>query len=493
MTQFNFSSKNVLHVAVAAAFGVAAVGGAQATVNLNAGTGTVKVAKETASIVLAHGNSANQFDIALAGPAGIAPSSVDPTYIRINLATGVTFKTADPTLQCLAATAGAATAINAVKQGGGLGFNYVTFSIQNSAVQTGSYFSGDCTLTVNAAGLTLSAGVAGTDLVVSARTEYKDGASYTTAYLSDKAYVTYVKGVSASVSAASAVVVDATSGSDNFATASDLGIQTAAVFGRYFAYGSGVSTSAVLGTADTTHVSATDVYTAVGVTVTVSGAPLAAGLAANSSAGVFLATAGSIDCSAGNSTGVFSSTANGGTTVTFTGIANTTIVSGVILCMNVNGGTGQIATGAVYIGANEGNVANVTTTLGGMKLLTTVSTNGVTKNAYIVHAPTSTSKTTQLWMKNTGATAGPVYATCYGASGAIVGTSNSLLVSSLAVNQLTSKTSSDIFTAIGYTTGYAATDKVSCVLNAALAGLELINQTKDLAGNSITITQSQTN
>jgi len=495
MTQLKFTSNNVLRAAVAAAFGVASMG-AQAVVNLNAGTGTVKAANEIPSTTKILANGGGSLNIALTGPAGTAPTGTDPMYIKINMASSVYFITGDPTMTCSGATgtdSGSANNFLGVKQAGGVGFNYVTFTFTAGTAggtgSLGSFATGACTLTVNAAGL--SGFTIGTNVNVTARTEYKDGASYTTAFLSDKPYVTFIKGVSAAVSAASAVIVDATSGSDNFSTDSDLAVSAAADFGRYYVQGTGMSAAQLATLAGA--ISATDVYTAVGVTVTVSGAALAAGLAANSSAGVFLVTGAAPTCSAGDTTGVFSSTANAGTTVTFTGLSNATIGgSGVILCMNISGGSAQIATGAVYIGANEGNVANVTTNLGGMRLLTTVSTNGVTKNAYIVHSPSSSTKTTQLWMKNTGATAGPVYVTCYNMAGTVVGTSNSSLVSSIAVNELVKKTSSDIFTAIGYSS-YAATDKFSCVVNGALAGLEMVNQTQDTTNGSIVTTQSQTN
>jgi len=217
---------------------------------------------------------------------------------------------------------------------------------------------------------------------------------------------------------------------------------------------------------------------------------LVAGLAANGVSGVFLAT--TADCGAVAYSA--DTTANAGSTVTFTGVttADLSSATGVQLCMNVSGGTAQIGTGAVYVGVNGTFAAGVTANLGGMKQLITVTTNGITRNAYLIHSPTSTTKTSLLWMKNTGATAGPVYLTCYDSAGTVVGSANSSLVSSLAVNEIVSRDSAALMSTIGYT-GFTPTDKYSCVLNGALAGMEVINYSKDPTTGSLGLTQAQTN
>lgn len=493
MTQLNLKPNNkmVLRAAVAAAFGVASMG-ANAVVNITAGTSTVKVASEIPSTTVALPNAGALLNIALTGQAGVAPSDTNPYYIRINLSGAAVFKTAAPGMICSGVTgAGAASAtFSGALQAGGAGFNFVTFSFGNGVTaagatgEVGSYITGLCTLTLNAAGVTgITAGVATT---VTARTEYKDGASYVTAYLSDKAYISYAQGMSGAVSGSSALVVDATSGSDNFDSAqSDLTSQTLVRLGKYVAtaIGNSAVTATLVGNA-----SAGDIFS--GISVTVSGATLAAGLAANGTSGVTLHNTAT--CT--NQAYTVQSTANAGTTVTFTSVTTADIGSatGLVVCMNVSGGTQQISTGAVYVGSTGTFAANVTATLGGMKQLINITTNGQTKNAYIVHSPSSTAKTSQLWIKNTGSTAGAVYATCYNSAGTVVGTANSTLITSIAANELAKKTSSDVFTAIGYT-GYTATEKFSCVLNGALAGMEMVNQTQDTTTGAITVTQAQTN
>lgn len=494
MTRFTVK-QTVLGAAIVAGFGMAVAPAFAAVgngVNLNTGAGVAKIANEIPSNTAALANTGGALSITLASPTGVIPTNTDPVYIRVNLSGNAKFSAA-PSLECTVISgtdSGSSNLATAIIQAGGNGFNYVTFNL-NSADAAGitagasaSWLSGNCTVS----GMT-GVNIASGGLVsysVTARTEYKDGASYTTAYLSDKSYITFTKGVDGVASAASGLVVDATSGSDNFASAqSDLLSQTLARLGKYVVTAIGTSAaSATLGG----NISGQDVFS--GVTVTVSGAALVAGLAANTSAGVFLST--SAACT--DSTGVFSSTANAGTTVTFTGLTTATLAgtTGVFVCMNVSGGTTQIATGAVYVGSTGTFAANVTTNLSGMESLITISSNGTTKNAYIVHSPSSTAKATQLWVKNTGATAGAVYVTCYNSAGTAVGTSNSTLISSLAVNELAKKTSSDVFTAINYT-GYTATEKFSCVLNGALAGMELVNQTQDTGTGAVTVTQSQTN
>jgi len=490
VNQFNMSNnkQRVMRAAVAAALGLAATQ-TYADVNMNTAAGAVKIASEIPSTTTGLANAGNALDLFLTSPQGVVPTATDAVFIRINLSNNVRFSGV-PTLACSAASAlgGTLTSLVGTIQAGGNGSNFVTFSITPSAAlaTSANYLTGTCT----AAGFTGITGIASAGLVnisVTARSEYKDGASYTTAFLSDKSYITYVQGVTVKASAASALVVDATSGSDNFDSAqSDLTSQTLARAGRYIvtAVGTSAATATLAG-----NVSGEAVFS--GATVTVSGATLAAALATNSTAGVFLSTAAT--CAAGTTTGVFSSTANAGSTVTFTGLSTAVLTdTGVQVCLNISGNTTQIATGAIYAGSTGVFAASVTSNLGGVKQLVSVTTNGVTKNAYIVHSPTSTAKSTQLWFRNTGANAGTIYASCYNTAGTLVGTANSTLTSSLALNQLLKKTALELFTAIGYS-GYTSTEKFSCVFSGGLAGMEVINQTQDIATGAIAVTQSQTN
>jgi len=483
------NKQRVMRAAIAAALGLAATQ-TYADVNINTAAGAVKIASEIPSTTTGLANAGNALDLFLTSPAGVVPTAADAVFIRINLSNNVRFS-ATPTLVCSAFTGGSAggnSAIAGVIQNGGNGNSFVTFTVAPSAAQIGSglALSGTCT----AAGFTGITGIASAGLVsisVTARSEYKDGAAYTTAFLSDKSYITYVQGVTVKASAASALVVDATSGSDNFDSAqSDLTSQTLARAGRYIvtAVGTSAATATLAG-----NISGEALFS--GATVTVSGGTLAAALATNLTAGVFLSTAAT--CAAGTTTGVFSSTANAGSTVTFTSITTAVLTdTGVQVCLNVSGNTTQIVTGAIYAGSTGVFAANVTSNLGGMKQLVTVTTNGVTKNAYIVHSPTSTAKSTQLWFRNTGANAGTIFATCYNTAGTVVGTANSTLTSSLAVNQLLKKTALELFTAVNYS-GYTPTEKFSCIFSGGLAGMEVINQTQDIATGAIAVTQSQTN
>ena len=318
---------------------------------------------------------------------------------------------------------------------------------------------------------------------LSATVEYKNGlANAITGLITN--YVTFVTGVVATVvSADSAVIVDATTGSTKFTALSNRSSTNLATLGlvKYTQVGTSAASSD-LGA----NVSAFSAITT--ATVTVSGPAIAAALAANGVSGIYLDAAASA-CNTKSYT-VGSTAAN---SVSFTNVSATDISAGVNVCINVSGGTTQILTGqmtASLSGVQQTSVtSDFTTASNGMEFLTS---NGTTKNAYFVNAAASTSKTTILRIINTGGNAGPLTVSAFDLSGAPYGTVNASL-GNLAVRQMATFDSLALETALGLTgaTAPGATVKYRVVVSGGLAAYKILNYSKDVVSGSINLAQAQ--
>lgn len=475
----------LIKTAVAAALG-SMVTPAMAVVDLVAGTGTPKFASEIPSSTTVLPNAGNALDMTVAMPSGIKPSNAKPVYVKVNLTNGAKFTSA-PTISCTmsgaaagftdSTGAGTGAGINV----GGAGFNNVTFVISGyhtagdaTREETGAFTAGNCTISASA--YTIS----GLNTVAaSATVEYTNGLSSATTGNAAN-LISFASGVSATFLApATDAKADATSGSDNYVTGSNL-TQNTALLGwiQWSTKNSAVSTGGS---------TAYEVGNGLGITtasVTVSGPAIAAALALGNS-GVYLA-----DATACNNTNVQSVFQSSGTnSVTFTATP-TQVSAGVAVCARASGttviGTGQI-TGTV---ASTTAVSNVTFT-SQTGNLANVGANGTTKNAYFVNAAASTNKTSVLRIINTGSVAGAVYGTAYDEAGTQIGTANATLSSSLAAAQMLSLTSAELETALGLTV--ASTAKYRVVISGAVAGMEVLNFTKDVATGNLALSQSQTN
>jgi len=477
----------VIRASIAAAFGSMAFP-AMAVVSLVAATGTVKVASEIPSTTTVLPNAGNLMDMTIAMPAGIKPSNSKPAYVKINLTAGAKF-TSTPTISCSASGAaagftdstgaGTGAGINV----GGAGFNNVTFVISGyhtagDAVreESGAFTGGNCTISASAytiSGLN-TVGASGT-------VEYTNGLS--SAVTGNAAnLITFVTGMSGSYSAAATVQVDATSGSDNYVTGTNL-TQHTAILG-YVQYST--LTSAV-GTAGAAAMTAGDAITT--ASITVSGPAVAAALALGNS-GLYLASAA--DCSTTVVAATFQ--ASGTNSVTFNNITPTQVSAGLSVCARASGttliGTGQITASMAPTTA----IANVTVNMGSGNL-SNVGANGTTRNAYMVNSSASTNKTTILRIVNTGTTAGTIWGTAYNEAGTQIGTVNGVLGTAVASGQMLTLTSADIETALALTgsAAPAATAKYRVVISGAVAGMETLNYTRDVATGNLALSQSQTN
>lgn len=480
----------VIQAAIAAAFGTVAVP-AMAVVDLVAGTGTPKFASEIPSSTTVLPNASNALDMTIAMPSGIKPSNAKPVYVKVNLTAGAKFTSA-PTISCTVSGAAAGftdstgAGTGAGLNVGGIGFNNVTFVISGyhtagDAVreESGAFTGGNCTISASAYTISGLNSVAASGTV-----EYTNGLS--SAVTGNAAnLITFANGLSGSYSAAAtAPQVDATSGSDNYVTGVNVTQHTALL--GYVTFGSKAS---AVGTAGSVALTAGDAITT--ASITISGPALAAALALGNS-GVYLVSANS-ECTATVSVATtFQASATN--SVTFNNITPTQVSAGIAVCARASGTT-LIGTGVITASmAPSTAVANVTVNMGSGNL-STVATNGITRNAYFVNSSTSTNKTSVLRVVNTGSVAGDVWGTAYNEAGTQIGTVNGTLGTAIAAGQMLSLTSAQIETALGLTgaNAPAATAKYRVVLSGAISGMEVLNFTKDVATGNLALSQSQTN
>ncbi len=457
----------VLRLAVAACFGVAAGQAGAAAVIGTSNTNWASEIPNNATLL-----NTGVLAMTINSIPGLTPTAATPMYVKVNLLNGATWGGA-PSLECqtAAGAAGTAGSTGSIDLGGTVGGSSVTFRVTGNA-QT---FGGTCN--VSAASIVVS-GL--TTKTVSAQIEYTNGASVaTTAQVGN--YITFQRGLSTVVSApATGVVVDATSGSDNFVAGGNLTVGTAYI-GRVVY---GVNGTTAYNSAGATTEGSSAFSTAV---LTVGGPAIAASLAFGVS-GMYLGNVSA--CTDQSYTAAFTTSASS-TSVTFAGLTPTQLSAGVFICARVPGNvvitTGQLTatissitplatTQTLDASATSNNIANVTA-------------NGSARNAYFVNASTSTSKTSVLRIVNKSGVSGAVTATAYNEAGTVLGTANASL-GTLANNQMLTKTSAELEAALGFTPA-SATAKYSVVISGALPSFEVLNFSKDASG-AITLSNTST-
>lgn len=474
---------NVLRVAVLAALG-AASGSALAVVDYTVSpiTGVTKYANEIPTNTTAVGNTADNLAIKVPVPAGysIDAAGSNPLYVKVQLTAGSTFK-GTPIITCSGNTGGA-TAVTGTITVGGAGDSAVTFNVIKAGDT--AITSGFCTISAHT-GIGVVTGTS-RNVNLSATIEYKNGLSSVASGFSGS-FITFVNGFTATISSAGAIVVDATSGSDNF-SAGSAAINSALASAGLVVYPAVGTSAATAGGA--ANIGLGEVLGSSSGSVTVNGASLAAALADNGVSGVFLDNNTADNCATKSYT--VSSTASN--SVTFTGITTADLTSGVVVCLNVSG-SNQILTGAMTASIGGGVLANVTANFGSAGSLSTVTQNGTTKNAYFVNASSSTAKTSVVRIVNTGGNSGTIRATAYVVGsgttpdGTAVGTANST-IATLAANESISLTSADLERLLGYTPA-SSTTKYRVVFSAGLANFKVLNFTRDTASGAITLSQAQ--
>lgn len=456
---------NVLRLAIAACFGMAAgQAGAGVVVGTSSAVNFASEIPNNATLV----NTGAALDITIPTISALVPTAATPMYVKINLIGGAVWGAA-PTLTCGGT---AATTAGTIDLGGTVGASNVTFRVTAGSTT----LTGTCTAVITS--ITVS-GVTTTDTkTVSAVIEYTDGATQV-AVPKVGNYISFSRGVNTTVAApVTAVQVDATSGSDNWVVGSNLTVGTACIGSvKYGVVNSALNSALAVMDAGSAITSAT---------LTVSGPALVASMSRGVT-GIYLAATSS--CAAAT-TAAFTNSASS-SSVTFVGLTAAELSAGVAICATVPGNvvitTGQLtaslvgfklaSTQTVDTSATSNNIANVTA-------------NGSTRNAYFVNASTSTNKTTVLRIINKSGISGAITATAYDEAGAVLGTANSSL-GTIVNNQMMSKTSAELETALGFTPA-SATAKYSVVLSGAISNFEVLNFTKDNATGNLTLSNTST-
>jgi hypothetical protein len=397
----------------------------------------------------------------------------------VNLTAGASFVGA-PTLLC--GTAGGLVSVSGVLQLGGASTAFAVFAIEDTTTTV----SGLCTGVMG--NITLAAGQA--TVGVSATVEYKNGLNNTVTGATTN-YITFVRGLSADINtAATIVVVDATSGSDNFDPVTSNKGASLALLGTVQWSSAGITSAANL--TNMANVSAADVITT--AFVTVNGPAIAAAMAANGNSGVFLEAGLGGACTVRT----YKVSASATNSVTFNNIALADIAAGMSVCLNVSGGTTLIGTGAHSATISGTPKSSVTADFtAASNALETVISNGSTANAFMVNASTSAAKTSVVRIINTGAVSAVFTATAYvedpGVGNGLpvaktaLGTANSVLGTIEAGGAL-NLTSAQLESKLGFTPS-AGTSKYRVVINAGTDKVELLNYTKDIATGAIVLSQ----
>lgn len=480
--------KRVLCAAVIASLGFAA-GSASAfdVVDLTATTPgpSIKVFSGIPSTVTQLGEAGNgTIEVKLKTPAGATPTNTNPVYIKVNLNNGAKFSDS-LTMSCSGLTSGAAgesstTAGDFLLQAGGNGFSNVTFQLTAINGATGTFDSNSfCTLSAGS-GITIS-GLS--NVTVSGTYEYTDGLQQTSAAGGVGTLISFVdplRGVY-SASTATTALVDATSGSDNWVNGNNLASINTAILGfvSYGTTGASALTAALSANADLG-----DALGAASGSITISGPAIAALKTVGSSRGVYLASAAA--CGTQVTTGY---TSTGTNSVTFAGLTTANVTGGVYVCGVVSGNTTQISTGQLTGVHSGGLQTSVSITFPSPGNIQNIGSNGTTKNAYLVHAASSTTKTSVVRVVNNGANSGSLFATAYDEAGAVCGTASSLL-GTINVGQMLTFRSTDLETTLGCTPS-ASSAKYRVVFFGGLTSFKILNHAKDTTGTGFTLSQSQ--
>lgn len=470
-----------LYAAVAACFGV--VAGQAVAVDLTSASTSAKFAKElpiTSTTTLVLVNFGGLLDIRIPTVSGFSPTAVNPLYIKIALSNNAKFTTV-PVVTCSAITGGSAggeaTSVTGSVIFGGAGASTVTFQLTAAgAAGANAKLTGASGCVISASNVTITAQIA--DIVASAQYEYVNGIQQVVSGFNNS-YITFVRGVTATVSAGAGVIVDAIGGSTRF-TAGSNGGTALGNLGKVNVFGNGTGVSA----AGAFTLSAGDAIQS--ATLTVSGPIVSVGLQLGNS-GMFLSNAA--DCSVKSE--LISNSAGSSVTFQMSGgtLAQLSAASGYAVCVNVSGNTTQLLTGQITAVFTPTPQTNVTADLSTPSPnLANLTQNGTTKNAYFMNASTSAAKSSRIRIINTG-NAGTLRATAFDESGTQVGTANGVL-GAIASGQMLSLTSAQVETILNIPSP-APTSKYRLVVTGNVAGFKIINFVQDIATGQINLGQAQ--
>lgn len=318
------TQQTVLRAAIIAALGFAGQNAAAVTgADLTGGTAisAIKIAKELPATSTLTSAVDGNFLAYIAVPAGYVVDATNKYLnVKVNLLGGAKFG-AVPTLRC--ATAGAVNSVSGVISIGGNGVSNVTFVVEaapgglpsaNSTVTTAI-----CVMTAN------SISASGTtDKTISATIEYKDGANNIASGAANT-YISFVKGLSANISAGDKLIIDVAASSNKLSGAATTGYVGAV---KYANISSTTLTAGLAGGIDAATIVSTTPATVYSVTI--------AGPSLPAASSVFLSTTPT-DCS--NNSYSAAPTGSASTSLTITGVTPTHISAGLGVCLAFNGST----------------------------------------------------------------------------------------------------------------------------------------------------------
>ena len=476
--------KRVLCAAVVAGLGLASTGASAATVDLGATTiAPIKVANSIPANTTTLGGGGEVIRIKTAtGYNGFVAKTTNPVYVKFNLTNGAKFSTDQTLVMSCSGLSGSETETTAGDvgiQAGGGGFDNVTFIVTAVSGSSGAFgASAYCTLSAGTA-LTIATGF--NNVNVSATFEFTNGLSQGSAAGGNGTLISFVNAFTATIDGGTATtaLVDATSGSDNWVLGNNK-TQATAVLGS-LSMDVGVAT-ALTATLAGNITLAEALSTG---SITISGPAVQALKTVASSRGLFLSDAAG--CADANIATAYASTATN--SVTFNNVTPAQLTSTAFICGMVSGNTTQISTGQLTAQVGGTAASNVTITFPAAGNIQNVGTNGTTKNAFLMHNSTSTTKTSVVRVINNGANAGQLFATAYDGAGNVCGTAGTSL-GSINVGQMLTFTSANLQTTLGCTPTNS-TDKYRIVFFGGLTSFKVLNHAKDTTGTGFTLSQSQ--
>jgi len=450
-----------LSVAIAAAMGLA--GQAHAAVDAEAGTGAPTFAKEygTASVNLT--NAGDRLDVTF--KAAAASDISDSEYFAVvTLNNGVKFA-ATPSLKCASAmfgtTAGGAVTsqtISGTIVSGGNGSNFAVFQFKTgnksaAIAKVSGIKARECSM--SAATYSVSGT---TDKTITIAFKDKDafGNLATVKTLSNKPFIKFSRSQTPKVTTAT-VTIDVAAASKKFANN-----KTTAQLGKV-EYNTAANVLVSAGNASG-HLSS--FASATNTTVTLSGAPLAAGIAfSTANKGIFLAS--DTACTTPKKSSFASKSGN---SVTFTGVAPSDLNAGLYACMTVDGNT-ILTQGTVTITVKP-QMKNTKYDVLGVSNATVAKfqKNGDSANAFVV-SPPGAAVATFLRVINKSNISGKVFVTLYDQDGNTLGTAGADL-GTINPNQTKVFNSQDIAQAVGVSTW---TGRARAVFDAETPDIAVIN------------------
>jgi hypothetical protein len=354
----NSYTKSALKLSIATVLGVVA-SNAMAVVDLTGATGTTKVAtvfaKENPVSSTATTTLLNAAQVAVSltatGPLvakipfvpGYSVNSANFYYVKLALTGGAKFGT-QPELVCATGLGGAGSDSGAAAVTvGGVGTNAVTLQLPSGVILAtgGANVATGCIVSLSS----LIVSGAG-DVNISGTIEYKDGANNVATALTGP-FVTFKKGLSATVSAdAAAAVIDVTTGSKKFVTG---GVVSALAGSVSYKVSDATATYTITGAELTASITAGAAFVSGtnGFSVTI------AGPAVGAAATAYLA---SPTCA----TPLYIATPASGASVTITGVTATDISAGLLVCLGFDG-TKAISEGQITAAIAKNGTETIST------------------------------------------------------------------------------------------------------------------------------------